>query len=164
MPTPKQSSIFTIRGKLYWPRLVTPDTKYDEKGKYSVVVANLDEASLAELDRAGLEHKVRGGGKDDPADWGQYIRLHRKAEKWDGTRNGPPQVVNANAQTVDFLVGNGTVAKVAFRSFDTRGGKGHSLEGVQVLEPVRYERKLFDPVSEVAEEGNPFPTEEAPAD
>jgi hypothetical protein len=158
----QDSSYHRITGELHFTQnLRKPNTRFDPDGFWPITVKNLDKAALAELEAAGISHLVKEG-TESKAELGKYIQFKRKVKRNDGTKNPPPQVVNAEAEPFAGNIGYGSVGTVAFRTFPTRSGRGHDFEGVQILKLVPYEIKLFDAVKEADEEGDsPFAGAEA---
>jgi hypothetical protein len=127
---------YTYKGKCKWARVYKPDQEYDTYG----IVVYPDKAGLKQYVKAGHQGEIR---EDDD---GQYVTFRRKANVlirngakkgtvWD---KGPPKIVDADGETFDRLIGNGSMVEVTVEVYDTNKGLGTSLERVRVLEHVEY--------------------------
>ena len=96
---------------------------------------------LAIDDKTADEFKSRGiTVKTD--DRGNIIKLKRKVERNDGTKNPVPRLVDAKKNPIDVLVGNGSQIKALYKEFEWtfagKSGKSLDLQAVQVLDLVPY--------------------------
>ena len=120
-----------LEGIANWASITTPNTRFEHK--YTIdVVLNDDKAQ--ELRSQGYTIK----DKDD----GPTITITRKVNGPNGMVRNPPTLMDAQKQTLDCLVGNGSKVKVQARPWDiNRNGqdfKGLELQAVQVIDLVRY--------------------------
>lgn len=169
MTEPKsETKIVTLKGKLMYPKLFNPDTKYEPKWTVDLL---LDAEGLKEANELALRvQKVRVNKKTKetsipyenafPGYDGSYLRIERpvldKRKKADRTR----PVVKDSSGSKDVpsttSVGNGTDARVKFliktqngdgkelspsEALSENGGYGMFLIGAKLLNIVPYERK-----------------------
>ena len=120
-----------LEGIANWASITTPNTRFEHKYCIDVV---LDDATAQELRSQGYNIK----DKDD----GPTITVSRKVNGPNGMVRKPPTLMDAQKQTLDCLVGNGSKVKVQARPWEiTRNGqdfKGLELQAVQVIDLVRY--------------------------
>jgi hypothetical protein len=120
-----------LEGIANWASITTPNTRFEHKYCIDVV---LDDATAQELRSQGYNIK----DKDD----GPTITISRKVNGPNGMVRKPPTLMDAQKQTLDCLVGNGSKVKVQARPWEiTRNGqdfKGLELQAVQVIDLVRY--------------------------
>lgn len=120
-----------LEGIANWASITTPNTRFEHKYCIDVV---LDDATAQKLRSQGYNIK----DKDD----GPTITISRKVNGPNGMVRKPPTLMDAQKQTLDCLVGNGSKVKVQARPWEiTRNGqdfKGLELQAVQVIDLVRY--------------------------
>tara|TARA_R100000008_G_C3563913_1_gene157943 strand:+ start:442 stop:873 length:432 start_codon:yes stop_codon:yes gene_type:complete len=120
-----------LEGIANWASITTPNTRFEHKYCIDVV---LDDATAQELRSQGYNIK----DKDD----GPTITVSRKVNGPNGMVRKPPTLMDAQKQTLDCLVGNGSKVKVQARPWEiTRNGqdfKGLELQAVQVIDLVSY--------------------------
>jgi hypothetical protein len=120
-----------LEGIANWASITTPNTRFEHKYCIDVV---LDDATAQDLRSQGYNIK----DKDD----GPTITISRKVNGPNGMVRKPPTLMDAQKQTLDCLVGNGSKVKVQARPWEiTRNGqdfKGLELQAVQVIDLVRY--------------------------
>lgn len=173
--------IVKITGKLMYPKLFHPDTRYEDKWTTDVL---LDEAGKKKAQEEGLRVKVNDKWKDEFKGYdGSFIRAERPCNqvKRETLEDGSirelkvprerPTVKDINARDVPSSVGigNGTDAVVRFivktrnkngkvmtpaEAQKEYGGYGMFLTGVQVLNLVPYERTTDPDTDFVKEEGS----------
>jgi len=147
----------TPPGFAVYPRLKTPDTKFDELGQYKADIAiTLAEAEelMDNLQAAYKAHTGKPAKKADNTMWymetddsgeetGRVIfkirvknRLNKKGELWDRR----PKLFDAGLKPIDVNPYGGTKYAVSFDVYEWTAGdkKGISLQpaGVQILELV----------------------------
>lgn len=128
-----------LSGTAMWPKLKTPDTKFDVEGVYNLDLI-LDEASRKKFKEAGIRVEMR-----ETPDGEKFVKLkrqHKKLIKGDVKTLGPPKVLDSEGNTLadNILIGNGSKVTCKVAVFDTMKGKGHTLEAVRVDELVVYEK------------------------
>ena len=133
-----------ISGEAYWAHVITPNTKFNPDGEWSIEVCNLDDATrkIAEVD--GLTIKNKGDERGD------FVTLKQYARSKDGTfRAMSVKDSERNPFPSDKRVGNGSKVNASYfpKPYSQYGGgvKGY-LNGVQVVELVEYSTDDFDVV------------------
>ena len=156
--------ITTPKGKAVWPRIDTPDTKFDEDGVYScklhvsegdfkafeaVVKPQLDAAYNAECSRQGKD-KIRMAASsplriNDDGDYEIYAKQKAKVHtKSKGTLEFTIAAVDSQGKKIEMpKIGSGSTLKMAVEVntwFVPSQGFGYTLRlrAVQVLDLVEY--------------------------
>ena len=152
-----------IAGTAYWASVITPNTKFDADGVWTIDVGNLDDLNKKKAQKDGLTIKNKGDEKED------FVTFKRKVRNAKGNLNRQPNVVDANKRLItETMIGNGSKVNVLYEPFEWNfGGKtgvSADLRAVQVTELVPYtteEDDAFDVVpdgftSDETEEDLPF--------
>ena len=152
-----------ISGTAYWASVITPNTKFDADGVWTIDVGNLDDLNKKKAQKDGLTVKNKGDEKDD------FVTIKRKVRNAKGSMNRAPNVVDAQKRLItETMVGNGSKVNVLYEPFEWNfGGKtgvSADLRAVQVTELVPYtteEDDAFDVIpdgftSDETEEDLPF--------
>ena len=126
-----------ISGTAYWASVITPNTKFDADGVWTIDVGNLDDLNKKKAQKDGLTVKNKGDEKDD------FVTIKRKVRNAKGNLNRQPNVVDANKTLItETMVGNGSKVNVLYEPFEWNfGGKtgvSADLRAVQVTELVPY--------------------------
>ena len=137
-----------IAGTAYWASVITPNTKFDADGVWTIDVGNLDDLNKKKAQKDGLTVKNKGDEKED------FVTIKRKVRNAKGSLNRQPNVVDANKRLVtETMIGNGSKVNVLYEPFEWNfGGKtgvSADLRAVQVTELVPYtteEDDAFDVV------------------
>ena len=156
--------ITTPKGKAVWPRIDTPDTKFDEDGVYScklhvsegdfkafeaIVKPQLDAAYNAECSRQGKD-KIRMAASsplriNDDGDYEIYAKQKAKVHtKSKGTLEFTIAAVDSQGKKIEMpKIGSGSTLKMAVEVntwFVPSQGFGYTLRlrAVQVLDLVEY--------------------------
>lgn len=123
-------------GKAEWARVLGPASQNDfEEAPLWSIDLRVDDEEKERLEDLGLKPKI----KDD-----HVFNFKRKLLRKDGQENTAPNVVDSSkkAWAEDKLIGNGSVVKVAFNTYEHKMqkqyGLGKGLTAVQVLEHVPY--------------------------
>ena len=133
-----------ISGEAYWSHVITPNTKFNPDGEWSIEVCNLDAKNKKVAEGDGLTIK----NKDD--DRGDFVTLKQYAR----TKDGSPRKISVkdsqrNPFPNDKLIGNGSKVNVSYfpKEYTVYGGgvKGY-LNAVQVVDLVEYKTDDFDVV------------------
>ena len=133
-----------ISGEAYWAHVITPNTKFNPDGEWSIEVCNLDAKNKKVAEGDGLTIK----NKDD--DRGDFVTLKQYAR----TKDGSPRKISVkdsqrNPFPNDKLIGNGSKVNVSYfpKEYTVYGGgvKGY-LNAVQVVDLVEYKTDAFDVV------------------
>jgi hypothetical protein len=131
------TKIFKLYGSANWAK-VQPDQldlNYDKKSKSWRIDVFLDPKSLDLFHQSGLQLKVR------ESDGNKYVSFKRPEQKIfrDEIKDmGPPYVVDTEGNPITARIGNGSKVMVELSVYDSRNGKGHTLEGVVVHDLVEY--------------------------
>ena len=137
-----------ISGTAYWASVITPNTKFDADGVWTIDVGNLDDLNKKKAQNDGLTIKNKGDEKED------FVTFKRKVRNAKGNLNRQPNVVDANKRLItETMIGNGSKVNVLYEPFEWNfGGKtgvSADLRAVQVTELVPYtteEDDAFDVV------------------
>ena len=137
-----------IAGTAYWASVITPNTKFDADGVWTIDVGNLDDLNKKKAQKDGLTVKNKGDEKED------FVTIKRKVRNAKGSLNRQPNVVDANKRLItETMIGNGSKVNVLYEPFEWNfGGKtgvSADLRAVQVTELVPYtteEDDAFDVV------------------
>ena len=126
-----------LEGTANWASITQPNTRFEPKYCIDVVLAD-DKAQ--ELRDEGYTIKDR--------EQGPTITINRKVNGPRGTIREAPRLVDAQKETLNCLVGNGSKVRVLARPWEmNRNGqefKGLELMAVQVVKLVSYEPNPID--------------------
>ena len=133
-----------ISGDAYWAHIITPNTKFNPGGEWSIEVCNLDKDNKKVAEADGLTIKNKGDERGDFVTLKQYAR----------TKDGMPRAIsvkdsNRNTFPSDKRVGNGSKVNASYfpKEYTVYGGgvKGY-LNAVQVIDLVEYKTDDFEVV------------------
>ena len=132
-----------ISGTSYWASVITPNTKFDADGVWTIDVGNLDDLNKKKVQKDGLTIKNKGDEKED------FVTFKRKVRNAKGSLNRQPNVVDANKRLItETMIGNGSKVNVLYEPFEWNfGGKtgvSADLRAVQVTELVPYSTEEDD--------------------
>lgn len=132
-----------ISGTSYWASVITPNTKFDADGVWTIDVGNLDDLNKKKAQKDGLTIKNKGDEKED------FVTFKRKVRNAKGSLNRQPNVVDANKRLItDTMIGNGSKVNVLYEPFEWNfGGKtgvSADLRAVQVTDLVPYSTEEDD--------------------
>ena len=132
-----------ISGTAYWASVITPNTKFDADGVWTIDVGNLDDLNKKKAQKDGLPVKNKGDEKED------FVTIKRKVRNAKGSLNRQPNVVDANKRLItETMIGNGSKVNVLYEPFEWNfGGKtgvSADLRAVQVTELVPYSTEEDD--------------------
>ena len=132
-----------IAGTAYWASVITPNTKFDADGVWTIDVGNLDDLNKKKAQKDGLTVKNKGDEKED------FVTIKRKVRNAKGSLNRQPNVVDANKRLItETMIGNGSKVNVLYEPFEWNfGGKtgvSADLRAVQVTELVPYSTEEDD--------------------
>lgn len=119
---------YKFYGKCQWAKVHTVDKEY---GHYGIDVF-LDKPSMDLFKKSGLRLKVKDYNGE------KFVGFRRHPDKVFEGQPGNPGVTDAVGRPLDALVGNGSKVAVTVSVYDTKMGKGHRLETVQVIELVPF--------------------------
>jgi hypothetical protein len=122
-----------LSGKVYWASVQAPNTTYEPEWGLDLIV---DDNNRKAIEADGLTIKNKGDERGD------FVHIRQKTTRRDGSTNEAPEVMDAQKQPFDQLVGNGSVCNVMYTPFhwDMNGKSGVSplLKKVQVVSLVPY--------------------------
>lgn len=121
-----------LRGKAKWAQLTSPDKEYDN----FKINLYLDDDSKAIFAESGLQLTPK---TDEDGEYVVFRRPNYKQIKKDLVHFGAPNVIDTEGRPVNQLVGNGSEVVIKVVVYDSKKGKGHRLETVQVTNLVPYE-------------------------
>jgi hypothetical protein len=126
-----------IKGSAYWAHVISPNTKFDSDGVWSIDVGNLDKKNIEIAKNDGLEIKNKGD------DRGDFITAKHQVRRKDGSMNKAPEIKDAQKRTmIGTLIGNGSEVNVLYGTyewdFNGRSGTSADLRAVQVINLVPY--------------------------
>ena len=133
-----------ISGDAYWAHVITPNTKFNPDGEWSIEVCNLDAKNKKVAEGDGLTIKNKGDERGD------FVTLKQYARSKDG-QSRPMSVKDSDRNTfpTNKRVGNGSKVNVSYfpKEYTVYGGgvKGY-LNAVQVVDLVEYNAEEFDVV------------------
>lgn len=137
------SSYFYLSGKAKWAKLFKPDDKY----KNWQIQVYMDDASMKIYDESGMTMAKK---QDDDGVFVTFRRPEAKVIKDELVKFSPPEVIDADGNKLDQLVGNGSDVTIKVIVYDTMKGKGHRLEAVKVNKLVPYVKQETAPAAAVA--------------
>ena len=137
------SSYFYLTGKAKWAKLFKPDDKY----KNWQIQVYMDDASMKIYDESGMTMAKK---QDDDGEFVTFRRPEAKVIKDELVKFNPPEVIDANGEKLEQLVGNGSDVTIKVIVYDTMKGKGHRLEAVKVNKLIPYVKQDTAPVGAVA--------------
>lgn len=125
-------------GTCKWAKLAEPD-EYKGQKKYKINLY-LDKAGLRKLNESEARLTVR---QDDDGKYVTFSRAVSKLIKDELVEQGPPWVLQeVEGEEKDFedptKIGNGSTVTCKVAVYDTKMGKGHTLEAVKVETLVEY--------------------------
>jgi len=126
------SQKYLFRGKAVYPKVFKPD-EYGGVKRWKIGVA-LDDDSLLLFKNTGLKLKVA-----DVGEFKNVVNFRRPTEKMingELVEFDPPKVEGVPDGAA---IANGSEVEVVVTVYDTRMGKGHRLESVNVTKLVEYE-------------------------
>ena len=119
-------------GPCKWAKTRKPDEKYNV---YSINVY-LDEATKDLYLKSGIQGKIKS---DDDGEFVSFRRPVSKIIKGDLVQLGAPKVYTKDKKEAqDTMIGNGSLVECDVAVYDTIKGKGHTLQGVRILDLVEY--------------------------
>lgn len=128
-----------VEGKAYWASITRPNEKFEPMWRIDLAV---DDKTASEFQKEGFQI---GETVVDNQTIKNIIKFKRKVNKANGDKNQQPQLVDAEKNPLDKIVGNGSKVKVMYKSYDWnykgKTGKGLDLQAVQVLDLVEYTPK-----------------------
>lgn len=137
------SEYIWLEGDLDWTRTHSPDTKFDELGKWSTQLHPNAESleKVRDLQAEGVKNMVK---KDERGYYVNYSRPAKiKTKKGDLIEMDPVKVIDSEGNPITDMVGNGSKGKVKLeiRSYSLANGtKGKSarLDTIEVTDLVKY--------------------------
>lgn len=136
MPT----KFYRFKGKVNWARVKEgqKDTKFDPGGVYNI---DFYPNNVSRFIETGIQTQSR---EDEDGVFFKVKRYHEQFLNKESVIFGPPKItLNNGTGNVPFdgNIGNGSVVILDIAIFDTRKGKGHRVESLEILELVEYDGK-----------------------
>lgn len=132
-----------VQGKAFWASVQSPNEKFPPP-KYTIDLV-VDEETAEKLRAEGLNVVNREGQ-------GLTLKAKRNQFRKDGTLNTKPNIVDANKEKFEDLVGNGSIINLQYNAYDWefagKTGRSADLVGVQILELVPYGGDEFEQVEQ----------------
>jgi hypothetical protein len=125
------SSYYYLSGKAKWAKLFKPDDKY----KNWQIQVYMDDPSMKIFDESGMTMQKK---QDEDGTFVTFRRPEAKVIRDELVKFNPPEVLDAEGNKLEKLVGNGSEVTVKVIVYDTMKGKGHRLEAVKVNKLVEY--------------------------
>lgn len=140
-----------VNGIAKWASVHAPNTKFEPVWTIDLYP---NDAVIKVLKDAGLTVKTDSDGK-------QFVKIKRKVDRRDGSKNDPPEVVDAYKKPFNENIGNGSEVNVIFSiyewNFRGRTGVGTDLKKVQVVKHVPYgDSEDFDIIGDVGVDEEDF--------
>jgi len=130
-------------GKAMWANVSVPNTRF-EPHKYMITLLT-DEETASELEGAGLtQSRDRAGNPkyDEPAfsfsKTATRKKKNQKTQEMEEITNSPPKLYDADGNSLNCLVGNGSNVTVKIRPYSSPYGTFAELIAVKVNELVEY--------------------------
>ena len=133
-----------ISGEAYWAHVITPNTKFNPDGEWSIEICNLNAKNKKVAEGDGLTIKNKGDERGD------FVTLKQYACNKEGTFR-PMSVKDSerNPFPSSKRIGNGSKVNASYfpKPYTQYGGgvKGY-LNAVQVVDLVEYNTDEFDVV------------------
>ena len=133
-----------ISGEAYWAHVITPNTKFNPDGEWSIEICNLNAKNKKVAEGDGLTIKNKGDERGD------FVTLKQYARNKEGTFR-PMSVKDSerNPFPSSKRIGNGSKVNASYfpKPYTQYGGgvKGY-LNAVQVVDLVEYNTDEFDVV------------------
>ena len=134
-----------ISGEAYWAHVITPNTKFNPDGEWSIEICNLNAKNKKVAEGDGLTIKNKGDERGD------FVTLKQYARNKEGTFR-PMSVKDSerNPFPSSKRIGNGSKVNASYfpKPYTQYGGgvKGY-LNAVQVVDLVEYNTDEFDVVN-----------------
>lgn len=124
-------------GKFKWAKIHEnqKDTKFNPDGVYNIAFYPKDKKTWTEIQKSGIRTQVK---QDEDGEYISLSRRHKQQMGDDLVVLGPPSVF-LNKEPFDGAIGNGSEGTVNVAIFDSRYGKGHRLNAINVTELIEYE-------------------------
>ena len=130
-----------LQGIAHWASITRPNTMFDPAYKIDLSI-DLKDAKVKKVlkEYPSLKDRIK-----NDEDRGDYINFKRLQFRKDGTENFPPKLVDSKKNPLSVTIGNGSKVNVSFNPYDYnfKGKKGvaFNLNGVQILELIRYDKE-----------------------
>lgn len=146
------TSIYYFKGKSLWAKVYDPVPTYDKDNEEWTICLIPDEETKGLIKSSGVRIKERvvETGDFEGQTYFQFRRVKNKEIKGEEVTFDPPDVVGPNGEQFLAKIGNGSTIVVKVSVYDTKMGKGHTLEGVQVIEHIPYEETPVHMADDVA--------------
>jgi len=123
-----------VKGKSMYANVTSPQTRY-EPHKYNITVLT-DSDTATKLEDLGLSQVRTRTGElkyEEPA-----FTFSKRASRTDGTANTAPKLVDADGNSMDITVGNGSEVTVKIKPYKNDFGTYAELMAVKVDNLIEY--------------------------
>jgi hypothetical protein len=123
-----------VKGKSMYANVTSPQTRY-EPHKYNITVLT-DSDTATKLEELGLSQVRTRTGElkyEEPA-----FTFSKRASRTDGTANTAPKLVDADGNSMDITVGNGSEVTVKIKPYKNDYGTYAELMAVKVDNLIEY--------------------------
>lgn len=134
----KDMATYYFTGKCNYAKVYKPDLDFDKINSSWKIDLYMDDESWELFNDSGCQLKV----KEDKKTGEKYVNFRRPTQKLIKDKIEtfkPPVVVDKTNSPMTADIGNGSTVTVKVEIYNTRKGKGHTLEAVRVEELVPYE-------------------------
>lgn len=104
----RQTRYVFVRGKAKWCRLINPDTSFDSKGKWNMVLYPDDKSwtEILELKKEGIRNVLK---RDEDGNYTQFSRNTMKKIKGSEIPMLPPEIIDKDGNPLrNVIIGNGS--------------------------------------------------------
>ena len=123
-----------VKGKAMWANITSPNMRF-QPHKYGLTVLT-DQETADKLESLGLSQVRARNGQlkyDEPA-----FTFSKRAENNEGVANKAPKLFDADGNTLDALIGNGSEVTVKIKPYKNNYGRFAELIAVKVDNLVEY--------------------------
>ena len=123
-----------VKGKSMYANVTSPQTRY-EPHKYNITVLT-DSDTATKLEELGLSQVRTRTGElkyEEPA-----FTFSKRASRTDGTANTAPKLVDADGNSMDVAIGNGSEVTVKIKPYKNDYGTYAELMAVKVDNLIEY--------------------------
>jgi len=129
-----------VKGKAMWANITSPNTRF-QPHKYGLTVLT-DTDTASKLEGIGLNQVRDRAGQpkyDEPA-----FTFSKRASRNDGSANTAPKLVDADGNSMDVAIGNGSEVTVKIKPYKNNYGRFAELMAVKVDNLIEYAEQDSD--------------------